>query len=351
MSAAIRGIGAVGGFGTGIRALEQALEDPPKSQEVVWVQTKHGSWPVPALKADVSSLEAKIGRRVLRRSNHFMQVAILGSLLALEDAAAHGVKDTQPMGIVLGTGFGSTCNTFDFQELALDADVQAFSPISFMNSVHSTAAASIAAILQERSANITLSRYAMSVPLAFMTALAWLETGRFDIVLVGCADEFSKAAAYERARLVTCDPEKDRELAGIGEGSVFFLLTRAADNPSGYGFVRSSQTGMGPIELPGHTNGVIFMDYGLTKGAGLDRKTTTPGLTASYVPLYGYLPVGLGFAIAIAALSMKKNTLYASIPEGNCHTTIQTRQPLTPAQITCARTSVTGEWGQIAVHK
>jgi hypothetical protein len=280
-----------------------------------------------------------------------MQLVILGGLLAIEDAAAHGFEYTQPMGIILGTGFGSTCNTFDFQKLALDADVQVFSPISFMNSVHSTAAASIAAILQERSANITLSRFAMSVPLAFMTALTWLEAGRFDTVLVGCADEFSKAAAYERVRLVACDPKKDRELASVGEGSVFFLLTREADNPSGYGFVRNSQTGLGSFELPGEKKGFIFMDYGLTRGGGSDRKTATTGPTASYVPLYGYLPVGLGFAIAIAALSMKKNTLYASIPEGNSHATIHTRQALFPAQIACIRTSTTGEWGKVSLYK
>lgn len=350
MHAAIRGVGAVGGFGVGIGALEEALENPPDCKGFFVVQTRDGSWPVTALKADVSSLEPKIGRRILRRSNHFMQLTILGSLLALEDAKEHGFVYNQPMGIILGTGFGSTCNTFDFQTLALDKDVQAFSPISFMNSVHSTAAASIAAILKERSANITVSRFGMSVPVAFMTALAWLKAGRFDTVLVGCADEFSKAVAYERAQLVRDEPDKEDELAGIGEGSVFFLLTRQTDKPTGYGYVRNAQTGMGETGPWGMEEGAVFWDHGLMDG-NLCRQETNFGHSASYMPLYGYIPVGLGFAAAIAALSLKRDTLYGSIPVNHSKAKVHSKQPLGTECITCIRTSAAGEWGKLTLSK
>ena len=69
----------------------------------------------------------------------------------------------------------------------------ALSPILFSNSVQNAAAAYISMLLKIRGPSLSINQYEMAVPLAFQTAIDWLEEGRTETVLVGSIDCFSKA--------------------------------------------------------------------------------------------------------------------------------------------------------------
>ena len=58
----------------------------------------------------------------MRRIDHYIRMALLASFLALEDAGLLASKPDR-MGIIVATGYGATCNTFDFQHSVItDSD-------------------------------------------------------------------------------------------------------------------------------------------------------------------------------------------------------------------------------------
>ncbi|MFZ1198667.1 MAG: beta-ketoacyl synthase N-terminal-like domain-containing protein, partial [Desulfobacterales bacterium] len=203
MTAVVTGIGVVGGFGCGVAALAAAMHGntagPPGAFRI---RTAHVRADVDALLADITPLADFFPKKALRRIDRFTRLALLGSCLALADARLDAERRGR-MGIIVATGYGSTCDTFDFLNTTVDEDDPCRSPIRFANSVHSAAAAHISAFLNEHGPTLTINQYDMSVPLAFLTACQWLEEDRVDSVLVGGADEFSRAMGYDAQQLPT----------------------------------------------------------------------------------------------------------------------------------------------------
>ncbi len=353
MRAAVIGLGAVGGFGCGVGDLENAAQNSIPSTRIVDMETAHGVLQVPGVTASVSPLEHKIGKRFLRRSTRFMQLAILGSLLALEDTGEQDGALEGRTGIILGTGYGATCNTLNFQTLSPRDESSNISPTSFSHSVDNVAAASIAALLEKNTPNITINHFDMSVPLAFMTALSWLQSGRVDNVLVGCVDEFSKVSAYHQSTLKGDGSGAKQCGIGVGEGSVFFVLAPEKGSETSYGHIREARTCAWSASAPEPEDDcVYFWDHGFqaSNTETLLRDSLGHAPSASYLGLYGYLPVGLGFALAIAALSRKNDWVYPSVEERGGHWGLQGHEPLDGRRIRCLRPGLAGEWGTVLLE-
>ena len=353
MRAAVLGIGAVGGFGCGVGDLESVAQNSVSTARSVDIETIHGPLQTPGFMPSLSPLEQKINRRFLRRSTRFMQLAILGALLALEDKGNQDVILKGQTGIILGTGLGATCNTLNFQSLSPRDESSNISPISFSHSVDNVASASIAALLEKNTPNITINHFDMSVPLSFMTALSWLRSGRVDSVLVGCVDEFSKTSAYHQSHFLGDGSDSSQYGMGVGEGSVFFLLAPENNFQTSYGHIREARTCACRGSVPETENDcVYFWDHGFhvsnTEKLLQDRLKKYP--SASYLGLYGYLPVGLGFTLAIAALSQKNALVYPSVQEHSRNFSIQEREPLKGRKICCLRPGQAGEWGKVLLE-
>ena len=353
MRAAIWGVGALGGVGGGIGDLASALEQGESPVGAVRINTVDESFEAPALLADTRPLGDRVDRRFLRRTEHFTRMSLLSCLLAAEDGRNHGAPEARRRGIILGTGYGSTCNAFDFKGLAADSDIRKFSPISFSNSVHNAAIAHIATILKEHGPGLAVNHFDMSVPLALMTACQWLDAGRVDAVLAGGADEYSRIMACHRRRRLPDGTPTGADPIVVGEGCVFFLLTRPTDRTPPYGYIESATTGvMGRMDDPAvDPDGVYFIGAdGFNPDA--DRHARRIGETAAsavYTPLYGQLPAGTAFDVAIAALSMKTGVLRPSVRGISAPGEIRTARPLGDRRIHCVKPGAVGEWGCVSI--
>ncbi len=364
MSVTIKGIGAVGGFGTGITALRRSLGAFNPSPQTVTLDTSDGQIRIPALLADTADLHTYVGKRELRRIDHYVRMALLGSFLALEDAELLNSRPDR-MGIIVATGYGATCNTFDFQHSIITAGDPCGSPTKFSNSVHNAAAAHISIILKELGPNLSVSHFDMSIPSAMVTAVQWLEEERVDWVQVGGVDEFSKVLGYnwhcrygqsEQEALPDGQPADHRAI--VGEGSCFFVLTREKQPTSAYGCIEDLQVGSverGKVDVPDKCPVVLgadgFNQYDTRYAELLPRDCRS----LVYTPLYGALPVGMAFDLAIAALTLESGQVFP--PPTDSHPVVsdaqndQDAEKLAASRVGCLKLGAGNAFGLITLQR
>jgi len=345
MKAFIRGAGVVGGFGCGLSRLEDAIRrhpapdsDPAAAGAIAEVPA------VPALTVKTDLLDRLIPPRTLRRVDHYTRMAILASRLALEDAGmANGLPENT--GLIVATGMGPTANTLDLQAADVaDADL-ALSPILFSNSVQNAAAAYISMLLKIRGPSLSINQYEMAVPLAFQTAIDWLEEGRTETVLVGSIDCFSKAlhAASLNCRDFNNGAGGQRAIP-VGEGSAFFILTRPGVQDNRHPFVRhilmggaSRQDGAPIPNMPILHNG---------NGKSTDFMGQIPA-HANFAHLYGTFPTSMGMDVAAALLLLRTEQLLSlSLPQFDGGPAFH-KNP----RIGCLKQGETGDWGMIVIGR
>lgn len=357
MTVFIQGIGAVGGFGSGVSALERALITGDVPPAMTRVETPDGTVQVPALLANTSPLNNFIAPRALRRISHYVQMSLLACYLALEDADMLQVRPRR-MGIIAATGYGSTCNRFDFQTGSEEDEDICYSPTQFSNSVHNAAAAYISVFLKEHGPSLSINHFDMSIASAFLTAWDWIETNRVDAVLAGGVDEYSKAMGLYRHRVIRGEDGSypaDMIPAIAGEGSVFFLLTGDAAPSKGYGHIQKVTLGnlnTRKIVLPENAAFILGAD-GYSPCDKIYPSIIPENASAAVYPgLYGSLPVGMGFDAAIAAVSLKRGRLYGSSPDAlnilSRHITLSD-QELKVRSLCCLKLSPSDAFGLMTI--
>ena len=144
----------------------------------------------------------------------------------------------------------------------------------------------------------------MSVPLAFQTAMDWLEEGRAASVLVGGVDCFSKGL-YD-ASLCTPnrkDGDSGRRPVPVGEGSAFFVLTLSGAIETRYPFIHDVRIGrcLQDIALP---SSALILHNGSGEEAALLGPATRQ---AVFSHVYGAFPSSMALDLAMAALLLKKD--------------------------------------------
>lgn len=360
MKAFIQGIGVVGGFGYSLDDLKAALCRTPPEPQMISLETANGTIEVPAHLADTKRLEDFVPKRELRRTGHYIRMAMLAAHGALEDAGirADSTGDDQGggrTGIIVATGYGATCNTFDFQHSVINASDPCGSPTVFANSVHNAAASHLSISLKKMGPNLSLSHYDMSVPSAFATALQWLDEGSVDTVLVGGVDEYCKVLGYywhlnqkdqtDRRHPNPYVVPKVVSNGGpdvIGEGSCFFVLSREDRPDAAYGMIESVHWGHGAAENMTLPHDAVYY-------IGTDSYSECDSHYADILPagvraavhshVFGGVPIGIGFEVAIAALSNQTGTIFRSAPIDasrlNGLSLIQRDEPLSPSTRAC----------------
>ena len=167
---------------------------------------------------------------------------------------------------------------------------------------------------------LTLTNFELTTTEVLRTATIWLKQGTVDYVLAGVGDEYSPVLGYALRRLGAgtserIDPVRFDQCSYVpGEGFVTFLLGRkAAKQP--YGSIRAiavqrdaSDFGQ---ELIGSHRAVFLSANGDRRSGRLYERLKPLGPTvAAYSPLYGSTPIGLGFDLALAAISCRAGRLY-----------------------------------------
>jgi len=363
LKVSIKGIGVLGGFGCGIGDLNKALTSGKSSSATIDIKTTAGDIEVPAFLANTDRLKSFVNKRGLRRIDHYIRMALLGCFLALEDADMLHTNRGK-MGIIIATGYGSTCNTFDLQHSVITEAAPFCSPTQFSNSVHNAAATHISILLKEMGPNLSVSHYDMSITSAFLSACQWLQEERVESVLVGSVDEYSKILGYFRHCLYRKGNKKagfadkmNPEYAIIGEGSNFFILTGEKETTSPYGFIEDVKMGNFKhrgINLP--ENAAFFLGADGYSECDDQYEDYIPekALVASYSHLYGGLPVGTGFDIAIAALSNKSGTIFKSgnspIFNSGRLNAIRHNEDLGSKRICCLKLGAGGSYGWVSLN-
>ncbi len=350
MKAKITGIGVVGGFGCGVSALEKAAaEGSAPHTEIINFHTAKGRSDVSGLLADTTPLTDFVPRKALRRIDHFTRLALLGGYLALKDAGLDENRRGR-MGIVFATGYGSTCNSYNFLNPTIDEDNPCASPTRFVNSVHSAAAAHIATLLGENGPTLSINQYDMSATMAFLTACHWLEEDRVDSVLVGGADEFSRAMGYYRQHVLpgletgTLSEDPSTQIP-IGEGSVFFVLEKDSGSVSTYARVRyAGLHALSGDPIPGPPDTLMILNPDGDPVVSSERYSGC----ISYAHLYGSLPVGSAFDIAMAALMLKTGRYLPPRPTATGNRP-QIPYKMAHQNIGCLKFGVAGDMGLVVL--
>ncbi len=321
----IRGIGAVGGFGCGVAALEQALSGGEvRPGRVALPMTAVSD--MAAFMADTVLLKDFLPVKALRRVDHYSRLALLGAHLALADAALPEA-DRAGLGVVIASGHGATGITFAFQDSFInDGDICA-SPTHFANSIHNSAAANISIMLGAAGPSLTVSQFHLSVPSALLTARQWLLERRVERVLFGAVDELSRLTSHYWCRQhgPAADGTLPRPLrtgadtAIPGEGAAFLLLSREEDAANGgYCTLDSVTTGRnlppGPLSA---SPGLLLLGADGIRATGRRYAEAAAGSRiACYTPLYGSMPPGPAFDIASAALILRSGVVFPT-PAGD----------------------------------
>ena len=346
MKAVIRGAGVVGGFGCRLSSLEEALRKRSAPDPLSAASGSSAeACAVPGFTAKTDLLDQLIPPRALRRVDHYARMAILASALALEDAGMrNGVPENT--GLIVATGMGPTANTLDLQPADLaDADL-ALSPILFSNSVQNAAAAYIAMLLKIRGPSLSINQYEMAVPLAFQTAIDWLEEGRTETVLVGSIDSFSKALHEASLNCLGLNNAGlgQREEAPVGEGSAFFILTRSSAQDIRQPFVHQVHVGGGSRpDGPPIPNTLILHNGNDQFSHVMDQACAH----ANFAHLYGAFPTSMGMDVAAAMLLLRtEQLLNLSLPQFDGGPAFH-ENPL----VCCLKKGETGEWGMIVIGR
>ena len=321
MSISILGIGTVSTSGSGIASLREGLSGTRAPLlERHPIETSRGEISLPVMRARVENLDRFIPSRASRRMDNFTKMALLSSCLALEDAGLV-LEDKTRVGIVFGTGYGPLQTTFGFLDSILDSGDKCASPTLFATSVHNSPASQISIHLKIQGPCQTISCFHRTTANVFLTAQGWLEQEAADFVLVGVGDEYCAVRGYAVAGLGGAGTEGIRpfsfeECSYVpGEGCVCMLLGRDSSQETKYCrldkiIVRSD---MGKEDhLLFDSLDALFIGANGDRDMGLHYQALLPPgkKIAAYSPLYGGMPVGAGFDLAVACLSLHDKKLY-----------------------------------------
>ena len=355
---AIRGIGVIGGFGTGVEALRGALTGSPAA-----LATSDGGEGDPGCRrADTAALDGFVDRKALRRMDTISRLAILGACLALRDAGID--RPDERMGVALSTGYGPSGTTLAFLDSFIDSGDACSSPTSFSSSVHNAPAANLSTLLGVTGPNLSVSQFEVSASSALLTALLWLEEGRVDRVLVGGVDEYGDVLGYCWKRLFgepgapPCLPlETRRQTARPGEGCAFLLLERLSSGQPCAVVIEAVHMGRADgANPPIPTDRLLVLGAdGHRRCAGAYARLVPQGsVVTSFGHLWGSFPTATAFDAAAAAVLLQSGQTPAP-PPGPVHPASwrvpAAGEPLPGAGIGLLRVSAGGEYALTLMSK
>ncbi|HVS82843.1 MAG TPA: beta-ketoacyl-[acyl-carrier-protein] synthase family protein [Pyrinomonadaceae bacterium] len=182
-----------------------------------------------------------LGQRNLRPLDRTSRLVASAAQLALEDSGwSAEMRNSEELGLVLGTMFCSVHTISEFDRRALEAGPSYASPMDFSNTVINAAAGQTAIVHNLRGVNTTISTGVTSGLEAIAYATDLICSGRTRALLAGGADElcFESFFGFDRAGLL-CRSDTSigdfpipfdarRNGSALGEGAALLMLEDAA---------------------------------------------------------------------------------------------------------------------------
>ena len=319
---AIRGIGLVGGFGSGTDAALNALRGGGRPNDVLSFQTSAGEINYPVYVADPGPLKDFVPPRKLRRINKYSQLAALAACLTLQDAGRNIPCHCSDMAVIVASGYGASSTTFAFlDDIILEGDSLA-SPTQFSNSVHSSAASNVTILLQIKGPCLTVTQFEMSTIAALLNAQMWLQEEKVDAVLVGGVDQINHVLVYCYHSFWGSEiPHEimplryDLQTAIPGEGAAFMVLTRDEGEVPPYGYI-DTVAWKSPDDYSVPADVMLISGSDGHRACGLQYRklfrSADPGHVKSFSTIYGSMPCGQMFDLALASLAARHGLLPGS---------------------------------------
>jgi 3-oxoacyl-[acyl-carrier-protein] synthase II len=316
---AIRGIGLVGGFGSGTEAALDALRNGATPNDVLSVQTSTGEIDYPVYQADPAPLKDFVPSSKLRRVNKYSRLAALAACLALQDAGRNIPCQCSDMAVIIASGYGASSTTFAFlDDVILEGDSFA-SPTRFSNSVHSSAASHVTILLKIRGPSLTVTQFEMSTVAALLNTRIWLEEKRVDSVLLGGVDQVNQVLLYcyhgffgDQIPHEIMPLSYDLQTAVPGEGAAFMVLTRDEGQVPPYGYIDMvSWEALSQYAIPEDVLLIPGADGHRTCGLQYRKllKTIAPANIKTFSQIYGSMPCGQMFDLALASIAAKNDLI------------------------------------------
>jgi len=172
-----------------------------------------------------------------RRMSRVSRLAVAASIEALKDAALEISPESAPsIGVIMGTGYGSTSHTDDFFLGMLKEGPEGANPSLFPDTVPNAPASQVSIYHGLKGPNTTFSHNEVSGEQAMAFAFRLLREGRAAMLLVGSVDELSAVLFHSYAALRALSPKGapgeeairpfDRRRNGrvLGEGAGMLVL-------------------------------------------------------------------------------------------------------------------------------
>ena len=203
----------------------------------------------PVIRFNTSGLRSKLAGQVpdidyttvippmaLRRLDPLTRMVIFAGHLALKDAAVDPPTiPPERLGIVMGTGYGSTSHTDEFFR-GVVAGADSLNPSLFPNTVPNASASSLAIHLKFKGPNSTFTQKEVSGEAALAFAADLISNGRADLVLAGSGEELSEFMFHSlhQVRALSPRPNHNEEVMRpydlrrngwvVGEGCAIVVL-------------------------------------------------------------------------------------------------------------------------------
>lgn len=173
-----------------------------------------------------------------RRMSRVSRLAVAASIEAMKDAALTALPPSAPsIGVVLGTGYGSTAQTDEFFVGMLREGPEGANPSLFPDTVPNAPASQVSIYHGLQGPNTTFSHNEVSGEQALAYALRLLREDRAEAILAGSVDEMSFVLFHSFSALRALSPG-DREEEGmrpfdrrrngrvLGEGAGILVLEK-----------------------------------------------------------------------------------------------------------------------------
>jgi len=173
-----------------------------------------------------------------RRMSRVSRLAVAASLEAMKDAALEVTAESAPsIGVIIGTGYGSTSQTDDFFLGMLKEGPEGANPGLFPDTVPNAPASQVSIYHGIKGPNTTFSHNEVSGEQAMAYAYRLLREGRAEAFLVGSVDELSCVLFHSFAALKALSPKGtheeglrpfDRHRNGrvLGEGAAILVMEK-----------------------------------------------------------------------------------------------------------------------------
>jgi 3-oxoacyl-[acyl-carrier-protein] synthase II len=195
-------------------------------KEVFWQNCLNGRTGIAPIQSfDTSASHSHLGAEVrdfnpkhfmpplkYRRMSRVSRLAVAASIEAIKDAALEvSAQSALSMGVIIGTGYGSTSQTDDFFMGLLKEGLEGANPSLFPDTVPNAPASQVSIYHGIKGPNTTFSHNEVSGEQAIAYAYRLLQEGRAEVILVGSVDEISSVLFHSYAAVRALSPKGRHE--------------------------------------------------------------------------------------------------------------------------------------------